>query len=345
MVLRVTIGLASLAFAAAVAFTVAAIDAPARSGAASRSTAPPTASPTDDPRPLREVASAAGYKRVASPLGGWTMEIPSAWRAVAFRVRGAEIASFDMSLSTLSGNAPATNELRMSVTLEPVTDGRTLEQVGTDGVPGFLVIEQARITVAGLAAVRTTHRAFQPAGSPFDQLHVRWTFRSPSLTDRVTAIDVWPADSALRSSADRAVASMRFATPASLPVQPGISRAAAIAKVDMTGHRIDRAAAKLVAYREYVAATNTAAPPDGPRLRLGTDPDPDELVWVVVIAGDLGPMPKGGPPGPGVPAAPPATTRWIMSLLNASDGAQRSGTWSPNGAWPAWFDTLQDRAR
>jgi len=343
MFARVAVGVAAVTFVAAVAFTVAAIDAPAPSRVASRPTASPL--PTADPRVVREAAaSVAGYKRITSPLGGWSMEIPAAWHATAARVRGAEIATFDVSAAQLSGNAPATDQLRMSVTLEPVQGGRTLEQVGMDGVPAFLLVDQTRITVAGLAAVRTTHRAYEPAGSPFDLLHVRWTLRSPNFRDRVMAIDVWPADGALRGAGDRAVASLQFVAPLSLPVQPGISRAEAIAKSELTGHRIDRESAKLASYREYIEATNATAPPDGPRLWLGPDPDPDDLVWIVVIAGDLGPMPRGGPPGPGIPAAAPATTRWIMSVLNASDGAQRSGTWSPNGEWPAWFDTLKDRA-
>jgi hypothetical protein len=206
------------------------------------------------------------------------------------------------------------------------------------------LVEQRPVTVGGLPAVRSTHRAYQPTGSPFDLLHVRWTFRSPHFSDRVTTIDVWPADGTLRGAADRAVASLRFAVPAALPRDPGISRAQVISKVALLGQRIDRAAAKLATYREYVQASNATAPPEGPRLVPGPDPDPDELVWVVVIAGDLGPMPRGGPPGRGLPQATPATTRWIMRVLNASDGAIGSGTWSPYGDWPDWFDALKDRS-
>ena len=127
---RVAVGVAAVTFVAAVAFTAAAIDAPAPSRVASRPTASPL--PTADPRVLREAATLAGYKRISSPLGGWSMEIPAAWHATAARVRGAEIATFDVSAAQLSGNAPATDQLRMSVTLEPVQGGRTLEQLGME---------------------------------------------------------------------------------------------------------------------------------------------------------------------------------------------------------------------
>jgi len=342
---RVAIAVTVFVFLAAMALTVVFVDdRRGNDGALSAATASPIPDATADPRVLTQSGADPGYKRIASPLGGWSMELPAAWTARPARVRGAEIASFDMSSAELSGNAPGADELRMNVLLQPIIDGRTLEQLGMDGVPAFLLIEQSQVTIAGMQAVRTTHRAYQPTGSPFDQLHVRWTFRSPHFPDRVTTIDVWPADAALRGAADRAVASLQFASPASLPSVAAISRAQAIAKVALAGYRIDREAAKLVTYREYVEASNAKAPPGGPRLLPGPDPDPDELVWVVVIAGDLGPMLRGGPPGPGIPLAAPATTRWIMSVLNASDGASRSGTWSPNGDWPDWFDALKDRS-
>jgi hypothetical protein len=341
---RVAISVTVFVLLAAVAFTVAFVDDRRENGGAlSATTTTPIPSATADPRVLTQSGADPGYKRITSPLGGWSMELPAAWTARPARVRGAEIASFDTSSAQLSG-APSAEQLRMSVTLQPIFDGRTLEQIGMDGVPAFLLIEQSQVTIAGMQAVRTTHRAYQPTGSPFDQLHVRWTFRSPHFPDRVTTIDVWPADTALRGAADRAVASLQFASPASLPSVAAISRAQAIAKVALAGYRIDREDAKLVTYREYVEASNAKAPPGGPRLLPGPDPDPDELVWVVVIAGDLGPMLGGGPPGPGIPPATPATTRWIMSVLNASDGASRSGTWSPNGDWPDWFDALKDRS-
>jgi len=342
---RVAITVTVFVFLAAAALTVVFVDdRRGNGGALSAATTTPIPSAIADPRLLTQSGADPGYKRITSPFGGWSMELPAAWTARPARVRGAEIASFDTSSAQLSGNTPSAEQLRMSVTLQPIFDARTLEQLGMDGVPAFLLSEQSHVTVAGVEGVRTTYRAYEPTGSPFDLLHVRWTFRSPHFSDRVTTIDVWPADATLRGAADHAVASLQFAIPDSLPSVPGISRAQAIAKVALAGYRIDREAAKLVSYREYVEASNAKAPPEGPRLLPGPDPDPDELVWVVVIAGDLGPMLRGGPPGPGIPLATPATTRWIMSLLNASDGASRSGTWSPNGDWPDWFDGLKDRS-
>jgi hypothetical protein len=293
---RVALAVTVFVFLAAVSLTVAFVDdRRSNAGALSGATAAPIPDATADPRVLSQSGADPGYKRITSPLGGWSMELPAAWTARPARVRGAEIATFDMSSAPLSGNAPSADQLRMNVTLQPIFDGRTLEQLGMDGVPAFLLIEQSHVKIAGLEGVRTTHRAYQPTGSPFDQLHVRWTFRSPQFSDRVTTIDVWPADATLRSAADRAVASLHFASPASLPSVAAISRAQAIATVALAGYRIDREAAKLVSYREYVDASNAKAPPGGPRLLPGPDPDPDELVWVAVIAGDLGPMTRGGP--------------------------------------------------
>jgi hypothetical protein len=210
---RVAITVTVFVFLAAAALTVAFVDDRRENGGAlSAATVSPIPAATADPRVLTQSGADPGYKRITSPLGGWSMELPAAWTARPARVRGAEIASFDMSSAQLSGNAPSADQLRMNVTLQPIFDGRTLEQLGMDGVPPFLLIEQSHVTIAGMQAVRTTHRAYQPTGSPFDLLHVRWTFLSPHFPDRVTTIDVWPADTALRGVADRAVASLQFAS-------------------------------------------------------------------------------------------------------------------------------------
>lgn len=104
---RVAIGVTVFVFLAVVAFTVAFVDdRRGNGGALSAATATPIPNATGDPRVLTQSGTEPGYKRIASPLGGWSMELPAAWTARPARVRGAEIASFDMSSAQLSGNAP-----------------------------------------------------------------------------------------------------------------------------------------------------------------------------------------------------------------------------------------------
>src|SRR2546425_34961 len=160
--------------------------------------------PTPKPVAMR-AGAAAGYRRIASDEGGWSMEIPEKWVAETGNLRGAEVASFDMQSTDFSGNAPASDQLRIRVTLMPEYDHLSLEALGAKGglsSPGP-VIEQAATTVAGQPAVRTLMRSTSPG--PFNQLHQYWHFRSPFFADRVVVVDAWPADGALRAAADHAI--------------------------------------------------------------------------------------------------------------------------------------------
>jgi hypothetical protein len=352
MVVRSALALVILTFVAAVGLTVLLVDnAEVGTGALAARTASPTATPlppaTSGPL-ARQSGSSAEYERITSDLGGWSMEIPAAWTAAIATLRGADIASFDMSSAANSGNAPANDQIRIRIILDPRYSGLSLEQAGASGVPPSLIVDQMKVKLSGSDAVRTLRRAYQPTGSPFDQMHVLWTVRSPYFSDRVAVIDAWPADGALRSEADRAVSTLQLFAPRPLPEVPQVSRQEAIAKAKEVPGAVQRVAVKLTTFGEWInaLAAEQAKVPGGPQVRPGPSPDPDQLVWVTVVAGDLGPMTKGGPPLPGSvgPAPVPPTTRWIVRILDAASGADLSGIWSPNGDWPAWFDALRDRA-
>lgn len=290
------------------------------------------------PKPVATRAgAAAGYRRIASDEGGWSMEIPEKWVAETGNLRGAEIASFDMQSTDFSGNAPAPDQLRIRVTVMPEYDNLSLEELGAKGGLSTIgpVIAQSRTTVAGQAAVQTLMRSSSP--SPiFDLQHVYWHFRSPFFVDRVVIVDAWPADGALRAAADHAIATLLLSQPKVTATTP-LSRQQAIDRVTAylrTTGRVDRVTAKLVNYHEYEVASNSG--------RSYTQ-DPDDLVWVVVTTGEFvsthsRPFNPNASPGP----VPP--DRLIVQVLQSSTGLTFSGMWSSADTWPAWFDGLKDHA-
>jgi hypothetical protein len=290
---------------------------------------------TPPPVPTR-AGAAAGYRRIASDEGGWSMEIPEKWVAETGNLRGAEIANFDMQNTDFSGNAPASDQLRIRVTVLPEYDHLSLEELGAKGGLSTQgpVIEQLATTVAGQPAVRTLMRSSSP--QPFDQRHVYWHFRSPFFVDRVLIVDAWPADGSLRSVADRAIATVQLSQPkvtATTPIsrQQAIDRATAHLR---TNGRVDRVAAKLVNFHEYEVASNSG--------RSYTQ-DPDDLVWVVVTTGEF-PSTHSRPFNPNASPGPPPPDRLIVQAMRSSNGDYFSGMYSSADTWPAWFDGLKDHA-
>jgi hypothetical protein len=218
----------------------------------------------------------------------------------------------------------------------PDYDATTLELMGARDVPNWLVVAQTRTIVSGQDAVRTVKNAYVPAGTPFDQQHVVWTFRSPFLANRVFVVDAWPADGSLRAAADNAIATFQLAQPRwtqSVPISRQQAIDGATQYLRATG-RVDRVAAKLVNYHEYVVASNSG---------FSYAQDADDLVWIVVATGEFvsthsRPPPIAGTPGP----VPP--DRLIVQALGSSTGLPFSGRYSPQDMWPAWFDGLKDLA-
>jgi hypothetical protein len=265
-------------------------------------------------------------------------------------MRGADIASFDLRVAELSGNAPGPDQLRIRVQLAIDYDATPLDTFGARDVPKWLLVSQTRIVVSGSDAVRTVKNAYVPAGSPFDQQHVVWDFRSPFLADRIVRVDAWAATGALVVEAERAIATFELFAPPPLATAPNISRANATAQAvhyaEAFGTAGGTTTAKLVFYRDYDRAQIAEAKRIGGPYGVG-GADPDALVWIVVVRGDFR-MPKGGPPpGVGASAPPPPKLVWLAVIVNASDGTPVNYVnYIPglSGDRPAWFDGLKDRA-
>ena len=294
--------------------------------------------PTPPPVPTRAGAS-AGYRRIASDEGGWSMEIPEKWVAETGSLHGAEIASFELQGADLSGNAPTADQQRIRVTLLPDYDGLTLEEFGKHGALSgtSAVVEQTATTVASQPAMRTL-MAGTRMPTPFEQAHMYWHLRSPYFANRVVAIDVWPATGQLRPAVDHAIATFELFAPKP-PSTAAIPRAQAIEKVrsilERSG-RVDRIAAKLVTNHELEQAG---------AFGHNYTVDPDDLLWVVAAAGDFASMSLGGPVGrSGASPGSPPRDRLVVHMLRASTGDAFGFMSGGDGAWPSWFDGLTDRS-
>jgi hypothetical protein len=292
---------------------------------------------TPPPVPTR-AGAAAGYRRIASDEGGWSMDIPEKWVAETGNLRGAEIASFELQGADLSGNAPTADQQRIRVTLLPDYDGLTLEELGKHGALSgtSAVVEQTATTVASQPAMRTL-MAGTGMPTPFDQPHVYWHLRSPYFANRVVAIDVWPATGQLRPAVDHAIATFELFTPKP-PSTAAIPRAQAIEKVSNIlerAGRVDRIAAKLVTNHELE---------QGSAFGHNYTVDPDDLLWVVAATGDFASMRLGPMPLPDASPDSPPRDRLIVNILRASTGDAFGFMSGGDGAWPAWFDALKDRA-
>lgn len=357
---RVVVGSAVTVFVVAVVVTVAALqerESPLAGGLAGRSAQPtPTEAGTGftTPQPgqlARRASSRPGYDRIASIEGGWSFEVPTSWTAESATLRGGNIASFDVRAAALEGNAPAADQLRMRVELAVDYDVTPLEKFGARDVPQWLVVSQTRTTVNGRDAVRTVKKAYVPAGSPFDQQHVVWDFRSPFFADRIVAVDAWPADSPLAVEAERAMTTFELFAPPQVATAPKISRPVAMARAaEYAGPfgTVSGSTAKVVLFSEYERAEIEEAKRTGGPYAMGGATDPDQLVWIVVVKGDFEQRGVSSPPGPlgmGATFAPPPKLVWLAVIVNAIDGNVLNYVPGTRGSGPGWFDALGDRAR
>ena len=358
MVARILTASALAAFFVIVVVTVAALqgrDIPRAGVLAGQSSQPtPTEAATarsSEPGLLaRRAGLHEGYDRITSVDGGWSLEIPTSWNAATAPMRGADIASFDVRAAPLDGNAPAADQLRIRVQLVTDYDATPLETFGARGVPTWLLVGQTRTTVGGSDAVRTVKNAYVPAGSPFDQQHVVWDFRSPYFADRIVAVDVWPADSALAVQAERAIGTFELFAPPPVATAPKISRTDAMTRAAEYATAFGTASgstAKLVLFKDYDTAQIADAKRSGGPYTVGGMSDPDQLVWIVVVRGDfeqLAVSKPQGPPGSGATFAPPPRLVWLTFIVNAIEGSVSNYVPGSRGDAPAWFDALADRA-
>jgi hypothetical protein len=355
MFTRILAGSAVAVFFVVVVISVAALqDRDGRQGGALAGGSPQPAPTevssvaTSQPGQLtRRAGSRPGYDRIASAEGGWSFEIPTAWTVVSAPRRGADVASFDLGPAILSGNAPAADQLRIRVQLATDYDVTPLETFGARDVPKWLLVGQAHTIVGGQDAVRTVKNAYVPAGSPFDQQHVVWDFRSPFLADRIVAVDTWPANGSLAAEAEYAMTTFQLFAPPPAVRAPKISRSAATARATEYAGAFGTAGgstAKLVLFGDYDKAQIAEAKRNGGPYVIDGPTDPDQLVWIVVIKGDFEVMKGGGPPGIGASPPPLPKLNWLAVIVNAIDGSFINSV-PGRGDGPGWFDALTDRAR
>jgi hypothetical protein len=100
--------------------------------------------------------------------------------------------------------------------------------------------------------------------------------------------------------------------------------------------RVDRAEAKLV---RSVEAGQISGPFQG-MFPAPLTAAPDDPVWVVTIAGDLG---MTSPNRCGILACQPQPIRWSTWVIDARTGQVRGNPSGP-ADWPAFFDALPDRS-
>jgi hypothetical protein len=251
-------------------------------------------------------------------------------------MRGSDFVSYEPDLD-FSGNLPPRGEVRVVIELVPnfnELDPRTYARRDhfTAHAPASSEVD---LIVAGQPAFAATIHQNQPDPWPSDSRY--WFVRSPYFRDRMLVIQASPADARVRD-VDAIVASLRFAAPVAAPVTP-ITRAQVTAKYATPGfpvQRVDRVEAKLATWKEYELADGT--------FHSGTN-DPEQLVWLVLVTGEVV-HPRGGPPSAARSAPPtPPTYPSILFVIDAASGDQFGLSCCGPDARPKWFDGLADRAK
>jgi hypothetical protein len=176
----------------------------------------------------------------------------------------------------------------------------------------------------------------QPLPWPTDTRN--WFVRSPDFKDRMLVIQASPAEARIKD-VDAIVASLRFAPPVVTPQTP-ITRARATAKYAsgvLPVLRLDRIEAKLVTWKEYELAAAS--------FHSGVN-DPDQLIWLVLVTGEIA-HPRGGPMMLIDRSAPPIPTTypWALFTIDAVSGDGTGLSCCGRDARPKWFDGLADRAK
>jgi hypothetical protein len=298
--------------------------------------------PTPAPIPIArdQTGVPTGLVRAESRDGGWSVVYPSTWFRRAQPMRGSDFLSYEPDLD-FGGNVPPPGEVRVVVQLLPNFDGldarafaRTTSRAGT-------VTHESDLTIAGQAAYTNIVQLNMSNPPPWPTDTRSWFVRSPYFDDRILVIQASPAG-ARTSDLDAIVASLRFAPPVVAPQTP-VSRAQATAKYTAGTFpvlRVDGIEAKLVTWKEYELA-------DG-GFHSGVN-DPEQLIWLVLVTGEIA-HPRGGPPrifagGSPPPPTTPPTYPWMLSVVDAVSGNGFGMSCCGSDARPKWFDGLTDRAK
>jgi hypothetical protein len=320
-------------------------------------TLPPAWTPATNPYPtpvlpVDYTVTTQGASSIVQSQGGWSVAVPKEWFVSSDAVRfGAAVVTnhqpdvYGSYTVLVMPRAPA----RLRLTLEIWSNDKGLglgdwvSQVFPDGITTH-VTDRTTTTLAGRQAeVLTKDESFGPP--PLGQQTSRvWIV--PATDETMLVVSALPADSTSIGDAERALRTLRLLGPTAAPK-------ATVAKADAmqiatgaqatspTGKpqpaiRIDRSEAKLVRWMDLRSVVGPFQGPfPGPLSRA-----PDDPVWVVAIAGDLG-MTSGICRGPG--GCQPQAIGWKAIFVDARTGAVSSSLNGPAGAWPAFFDSLPDR--
>jgi hypothetical protein len=225
------------------------------------------------------------------------------------------------------------------VQLLPNFDGLDARAYASTTPRAGQMTQERDVTIAGQPGFTNAVHLNMLQQPPWSTDTRNWFVRSPYFNDRILVIQARPAD-ARTSDVDAIIASLRFAPPVVTPVAP-ISRAQATAKY-ATGAspviRLDRIEAKLVTSKEYELAAAS--------FHSGIN-DPEQLVWLVLVTGEIE-HPRGGPPRLFTTESPPptpATYPWALFTVDAVTGDGTGFSCCGSDARPKWFDGLTDRAK
>ncbi len=290
-----------------------------------------------------EVASkSATTKRVTSPDGGWSIEIPVEWRADVGRLRGGELYSYDPTGMDNGGNYPPASGIHLSLTLWPDFEKRGPSWLADHQSQPYRTTQSRRDTVevAGMPAERLIVRGDAPPS--LDITVAYYYLRHPSFDDRVLEIQVWRADMLSLAATEKVLATLQLTSAASGPRGPLLTRAEAVAKAfgylgvsvkpTESASVLDRFEAKLVTNKELELAMASGR---------GFIIDADTPVWVVMRFGDFPEPPHSAPMGY-------TFGRWTyqLSVIEARRDSRTGGFMGGGGGGePAWWASLRDRAQ
>jgi hypothetical protein len=299
-----------------------------------------------------------GTKSITSAEGGYTLVVPSSW-PVRPGILGttawfgqAHVTSYDpATVGSLGPESPNMLPPEIGISLDLQLwwnpSGEALDRYAERihiGPDQRAILPGSYVTIAGRRAYRMTiqdEHGFQPTNGPVvitKQTRPVWIVPTDR-ADRVLVVYATPGESGLFPAVERIVEGLVLSKPAS-PSLPVIHQRDEIISrwmYDKSGASIAgrRVEAKLMTYADAIAAFNRG----GAMFRI--DRDPEELFWLVVVAGPNLPQGRGGLMG-----TPPATT-WIMYNAPATnDRFEMTGTqYASAGTWPPNFDALPDRCR
>jgi hypothetical protein len=310
--------------------------------------------------PLAILDLGNGTKKITSAQAGYSIVVPSSWLATpglfsspAFgqaHLTSYDPKAIDQSQVIAYGRMFSPDvgirldiELWLDPKSESAEDFVKNVHIGPDQ---SAVLPGRTVTIAGQRAYHTTIQdefRFQPTTGPLEvtrQTRLLWLV--PVLRpDRMLVIYATPGESALRARVEAAVATLQLSQPVVSRMPVTYQRDAILRRWlldEKTGAVIAgrRVGARLMTYAEASVAMN------GGTGLYRIDRDPDELFWLVAVAGPDLPQGRGGSR-----QSSPAPVTWIEYQTPATnDRYDGTGTrYSTTGTWPPDFDTLPDRCR